>query len=84
MWSRMYRDHVVMAFPSYDTASKAWVPQAEITWFAGRTRSSTFVRFPDRCARERDAVRCALRKGQTWIDVHRLIATTKPLAKSRM
>jgi hypothetical protein len=70
MWSRMYRDHILMAFPTYDTAAKAWVPQADITWFAGPSRKSTFVRFSDRCARERDAVTCALSKAQGWIDLH--------------
>lgn len=24
MWSRLYRNHVIMAFPTYDTVANAW------------------------------------------------------------
>ena len=29
MWSRVYRNHFIMAFPSFDTATNAWAPQLE-------------------------------------------------------
>ena len=35
MWSRLYRNHVIMAFPTYDTVANAWAPQVDINWFAG-------------------------------------------------
>ena len=68
MWSRLYRNHVIMAFPSYDTATNAWAPQADISWCAGPARESEFVKFPNRFMTEADAVACALRMGQAWID----------------
>jgi len=70
MWSRLYRNHVIMPFPSYDTAANAWAPQADISWCVGTARESEFVRFPNRFMTEGDAVACALRKGEAWIDNH--------------
>lgn len=68
MWSRSYRRHVIMAFPSFDTASNSWAPQADISWPIGPERQSEFVRFPLRVMTENEAVACALRRGQSWID----------------
>ncbi len=68
MWSRLYRNHVIMPFPSYDTAASAWAPQADISWCAGPSRESEFVKFPNRFMTEADAVACALRGGEAWID----------------
>jgi hypothetical protein len=68
MWSRLYRNHVIMPFPSYDTTTNAWAPQADINWWAGPSRESEFVRFPNRLTTEADAVACALRRGEAWID----------------
>ena len=45
MWSRLYRNHVIMAFPTYDTVANAWAPQADINWFAGTSYDSEFVQF---------------------------------------
>ena len=70
MWSRLYRNHVIMPFPSYDTAANAWAPQADISWYVGPSRESAFVRFPNRFMTEADAVACALRRGEAWIDDH--------------
>jgi hypothetical protein len=68
MWSRLYRNHFIMAFPSYDTATSAWAPQADISWCTGPTRESEFVRFPNRVMSEAEAIACALDNGQLWID----------------
>jgi hypothetical protein len=68
MWSRLYRNHVIMPFPSYDTATNAWAPQADISWCAGPSRESEFVRFPNRFMTEAEAVACALLRGEAWID----------------
>jgi hypothetical protein len=70
MWSRLYRNHVIMPFPSYDTTANAWAPQADISWCVGPSRESAFVRFPNRFMTEGDAVACALRRGEAWIDDH--------------
>ena len=70
MWSRLYRNHVIMPFPSYDTAANAWASQADISWCVGPSRESTFVRFANRFTTEADAVACALQKGEAWIDNH--------------
>jgi hypothetical protein len=66
--SRLYRNHVIMPFPSYDTAANAWAPQADISWCVGPSRESEFVRFHNRFMTEADAVACALRSGEAWID----------------
>jgi hypothetical protein len=68
MWSRLYRNYVIMPFPSYDTATNAWAPQADISWCVGPSRESEFVRFPNRFMTEAEAVACALRRGEAWID----------------
>ncbi len=68
MWSRLYRNHVLMAFPTYDSAKHAWVPQVDINWFLGPSHDSTFVRFPSHFLTEDEAVRWALARGQAWID----------------
>lgn len=71
MWCRSYRDHAIMAFPSFDTISKSWACQANITWITGSSRESAFVRFACRAATESEAVALALASAQDWID-HRL------------
>ena len=71
MWYRSYRDHVIMAFPSFDTATHSWAPQANISWVIGPLRESAFVRFPMRAASESEAVDCALKAARTWIDKHK-------------
>ncbi len=68
MWYRSYRDHVIMAFPSFDTATSLWAPQASIAWVDGQTRKSEFVRFAKRVMTEGDAVAVALRASHAWID----------------
>jgi hypothetical protein len=68
MWSQLYRDHFIMAFPSFDAATKTWVSQADISWCAGTLRDSEFVRFTARAATEDEAVSCALQNGIEWID----------------
>jgi hypothetical protein len=68
MWNRLYRDHVIMPFPSYDTVTNAWAPQAYISWCAGPSRESEFVKFPNRFLTEAAAVTFALRRGEAWID----------------
>ncbi|HEX5608287.1 MAG TPA: hypothetical protein VFY96_17305, partial [Candidatus Binatia bacterium] len=57
-----------MAFPSFDTATNSWAPQADISWPIGPERQSAFVRFPLRVMTESEAVACALRRSQSWID----------------
>jgi hypothetical protein len=68
MWSRLYRNHVIMAFPSYDTVANAWAPQADINWFAGPFHDSKFVQFSKRCTTEEEAVTWALRRSEVWVD----------------
>ena len=68
MWCRSYRNHVIMAFPSFDTATGLWAPQANISWVVGPLRESEFVRFSKRVLSEDDAVACASRAARTWID----------------
>ena len=68
MWSRLYRNHVIMAFPTYDTVANAWAPQADINWFAGSSHDSKFVRFSKRCMTEQEAVTWALRRSEVWVD----------------
>src|SRR5262245_18820360 len=70
MWSRLYGNHVIMPCLCYDTAANAWAPQADISWCVGPSRESAFVRFPNRFMAEADAVECALRRGEAWIDDH--------------
>jgi hypothetical protein len=68
MWSRLYRNHVIMAFPTYDTVANAWAPQADINWFAGSSHDSKFVQFSKRCTTEEEAVTWVLRRSEVWID----------------
>jgi hypothetical protein len=68
MWSRLYRNHVIMAFPRYDTVANAWAPQADINWFAGSSHHSKFVRFSKRCTTEEEAVTWALRRSEVSVD----------------
>jgi hypothetical protein len=68
MWSRLYRNHVIMAFPTYDTVANAWAPQADINWFAGSSHDSKFVRFSKRCTTEAEAVTWGLRRSEIWVD----------------
>jgi hypothetical protein len=68
MWNRLYRNHVIIPFPSYDTAANAWAPQADISWCVGSSRESEFIKFSNRFMTEADAVACALRSGEAWID----------------
>ena len=68
MWSRLYRNHVIMAFPTYDTVTNAWAPQADIDWFAGSFHDSKFVQFSKRCTTEEEAVTWALRRSEVWVD----------------
>lgn len=70
MWSRLYRNHVMMAFPTYDSAKRAWAPQVDINWFCGPSHDSKFVRFPNRFLTEDEAVNWALARGQAWVDNH--------------
>ena len=68
MWSRLYRKHVIMAFPTYDTVANAWAPQADINWFAGTSHDSKFVKFSKRCTTEEEAVTWVLRRSEVWVD----------------
>jgi hypothetical protein len=68
MWSRLHRDHFIMAFPSFDTTTNSWAPQADISWCAGPIRESEFVRFRTRAMTEDEAVNFALHKGVAWIN----------------
>jgi hypothetical protein len=68
MSSRLYRNHVIMAFPTYDTIANAWAPQADINWFAGTSHDSKFVKFSKRCTTEKEAVTWVLRRGEVWVD----------------
>jgi hypothetical protein len=68
MWNRLYRNHVIMPFPSYDTATNAWAAQVDISWCTGSSREWEFVKFSNRFTTETDAIACALRGGEAWID----------------
>jgi hypothetical protein len=68
MWCRSYRDHVIMAFPSFDTATGLWAPQANISWVVGPARESEFVRFAKRVLTEAEAVALALNAARPWVD----------------
>jgi hypothetical protein len=68
MWCRSYRNHVIMAFPSFDTVTNSWAPQADISWPTGPARESEFVRFSARVLSESEAVAWALSRGKSWID----------------
>ena len=68
MWYRSYRDHAIMAFPSFNAASGVWRCQANISWIVGASRESAFVRFPKRVASEVEAVAKALNAAEAWVD----------------
>lgn len=68
MWNWSYRNHVIMAFPSFDAATNSWAPQADISWPRGPVRESEFVIFPIRVLSESEAVAFALRGGMSWVD----------------
>jgi hypothetical protein len=57
-----------MTFPSFDTATSAWAPQAHISWSVGPAREFQFVRFPSRLPTEGEAMAYAVRMGEQWID----------------
>jgi hypothetical protein len=68
MWYQSYRGHVIMAFPSFDTATSLWAPHASITWVVGTERKSEFVRFAKRAFTEAEAAACALSASKSWVD----------------
>lgn len=71
MSSRLYGDHFIMAFPSFDTASNGWVPQADISWnHKSPVRKFAFIRFPNRCRTEAEAIDASLEMAEAWIDKH--------------
>ncbi len=82
MWSRLYRNHVIMAFPTYDAVANAWAPQADINWFAGASHDSKFVRFSKRCTTEEEAVTWVLRRSEVWVD-HRLRRLSRAILPGR-
>ena len=68
MWSRTYRDHFIMAFPSFDAETRKWRAQADISWYAGTRRDSVFLRYRRHAATEVQAVTLALQQSVEWID----------------
>ena len=71
MASRLYGDHFIMAFPSFDTATNGWVPQVDVTWdHKSPSRKFAFIRFPNRFKTEAEAEDFALEMAQNWIDNH--------------
>jgi len=68
MWIRTHRNHLIMAFPSFNTAMRNWRVQADISWCRGKLRESAFVQYPIYAATEAEAVSCALRQSVEWID----------------
>ena len=78
MWCRSYRNHVIMAFPSFDTVTSLWAPQANISWVDGPSRKSDFVRFAKRVLTEGDAVTLALSASRAWVDKRLRMADTLP------
>jgi hypothetical protein len=56
------------ALPELRHRRKCLAPQADISWCVGPSRESEFVKFPNRFMTEADAVACALRSGEAWID----------------
>jgi hypothetical protein len=67
MWSQTYRNHFIMAFPSFDAATRVWRAQADISWGHGNGRDSVFVRYNHR-ATEAEAVDFALQQSIEWVD----------------
>ena len=68
MWSRTYRNHCIMAFPSFNAATQTWRAQADISWCAGNRRHSQFVRYRRYSMTEKEAVDLALQQSIKWVD----------------
>lgn len=68
MWSQTYRHHFIMAFPSFDTATRKWRAQADISWCHGNGRESAFVRYRHHAKTETEAVHFALQRSIEWVD----------------
>jgi hypothetical protein len=68
MWSQTYRKHVIMALPSFDTATRQWRVQADISWCLGKRRHSTFIRYTRHQPTEAEAVHSAVQQSIEWID----------------
>src|SRR5687767_951570 len=84
MSSRLYGDHLIMAFPSFDTATNGWVPQADISWnHKSPSRKFAFVRFPNRCKTEAEAVDAALDLAKAWIDKYPSSLQTHAITSER-
>jgi hypothetical protein len=84
MSSRLYGDHLIMAFPSFDTATNGWVPQADISWnHKSPSRKFAFVRFPNRCKTEAEAVDAALNLAKAWIDKYPSSLQTHAITSER-
>jgi len=68
MWSRVYRNHFILAFPSFDTRTNGWAPQADVSWGGGAVRDSEFLRSSNRLMSETEAIAFALQMAAAWID----------------
>jgi hypothetical protein len=68
MWTQTYRHHFIMAFPSFDTATRKWRAQADISWCLGNGRDSTFVRYRHHAKTETEPVHFALQQSIEWVD----------------
>jgi len=68
MWSQTYRHHFIMAFPSFDTTTRKWRAQADISWCGGKWRDSAFVRYKPHAKAETEAVHFALQQSIEWVD----------------
>jgi hypothetical protein len=67
MWSQTYRNHFIMAFPSFDTETRKWRAQADISWCLGNGRDSAFLRY-SHSKTEAEAVHVALQQSIDWVD----------------
>ena len=48
-WSGLHGDYLIMAFPSFDTATNRWAPQADVSWNHNSPRREfAFIRFSNR------------------------------------
>jgi len=71
MWSRLHGDYFIMAFPSFDTATNRWAPQADVSWNHNSPRRKfAFIRFSNRFKSEAEAVAFALDMTPVWIERH--------------
>jgi hypothetical protein len=66
--TRLYRGHFIVAFPSFDTRSARWAPQAEVSWCQGPQRRFRFLKFDERLPSEQEAISFALGMAEAWID----------------